>query len=416
MSPMIENRDLDDAYADVILRTGVNLRKGQSLFLRVDPASRDFARIVTAHAYDLGARFVDVAYEDACLDRARIDHSGADDLDYVPGYVKAKLHEIVEEGWASMAIRGPEHPDVMDGADPGRLGRMRKAQSLARKEFMSAISSNRIAWNVCIYPTPGWAAKVLGERPGGDRSERSIWDVLAPILRLDAPDPSAAWLEQDAELKRRAGFLNDHRFDAFHFSGPGTDLTVGMSERSSFLGGRCTTASGTSFFPNIPTEEVFSTPDLRRTSGRVACTRPLYLMGALVENAWFVFEEGRVVESGASRGAEVIERFLETDPQSRFLGEVALVGVDSPIYLSGLLFHNILLDENASCHIALGNGYTDAFRDSGGLTDEELLESGCNVSLVHTDFMIGSEEVDVHGIGREGGKTIQIMEKGRFVI
>lgn len=404
--------DHDRRYAGLILGTGVNLREGQCLLLRADACSRRFARLMSSTAYGMGARWVEVAYEDQALERARLDHSSEDYLEFVPDFVAGRAHEIVSQGWAVVSLRGPEHPDIMEGVDPARLGRARKAISIAGREYMSAIASNLIQWNVCLYPTAGWSRKVLGDTADW---EEGIWRVLDPILRLDEEDAPSRWLSHDGELKRRCRFLNDRSFDRFVLTGPGTRLQVGMAPGSRFAGGRCVSSSGVGFFPNIPTEEVFSTPDFRRTEGRLTCTRPLYLMGARVEEPWFVFREGAVVECGASRGSEVLERYLETDAQARYLGEIALVGGDSPIYRSGLLFHNVLLDENAACHVALGNGYTDTVEGASGKTDRELLEMGCNVSLVHTDFMFGSPGLSVRGLGSDGTETT-IMRDGEFVI
>lgn len=409
---MTTDPQLYTAYAEVILRTGVNLRQGQSLMIRADPASRNFARTLAGIAWDMGAKWVEVRYEDSVLDRIRVDRSRPEHLDFVPDFIVSRSREIISDGWASIAVRGPEFPDVLEGVDPSPLGRVRKALSRAGKEFQTAIAANRIPWNVCIYPTEGWAAKVLGD---DEDWEERIWEVLGPVLRLDRDDPASAWLEHDTILKKRSGFLDTERFDSFRFTGPGTDLTIGMAPGSRFAGGRCEAATGVLFFPNIPTEEVFTTPDFRRTSGRVSCTRPLYLMGALVEGAWFVFRDGAVVEFGAETGAQFIEKFLQTDEQSRYIGEMALVGTDSPIYRSGFLFHNILLDENAACHIALGNGYTDTVAGAGGKSDEELLAMGCNVSLVHTDFMIGSADVSVSGT-RKDGSSVPVIVDGQFVI
>jgi len=300
----------------------------------------------------------------------------------------------------------------MEGADPIGLGRMRKARSEAGSGFLKAISSNRIPWNVFLMPTPRWAAKVLG---GADDWERRIWEVLTPVLRLDAPDPVAAWKEHDDRLKRRAEFLNGEKFDGFRFRGPGTDLFIGMRSDRVFHGGSSLAADGTRFFPNIPTEEVFSTPDMHRTEGEVRCTRPVTVLGAQVENAWFRFRDGRVTEFGADRNGDILGRYLDTDEGAGRVGEVALVGTDSPLFRSGLVFHNILLDENASCHIALGNGYSDCIQGGTAMDDRALEEAGCNGSLVHTDFMIGSPEVSVFGVTGDQ-REVPVIRDGLFTV
>lgn len=400
-------------YADIILKTGVNIQKGQSVYIRIDPVSRDFGRLLMRRAYELGAKYVFIEYEDDIQKRIRVDSSEKQYLEYFPMFYKFTRKQLIDENWVSISVRGNEDPDFMSGADPARLGIMNKASSNASKEFLSAISANKIAWNVCLFPTRAWAAKVLGK--DFPKWEKKIWNILTPILRLDSDDPAQTWIEHDLEIKRRAAFLNEKSFDRIRFEGPGTDLVIGMCENRSFVGARGKTVRGIPFFANLPTEEVFSTPDFRRTLGKVRCTRPVTVMGTQVEGAWFRFEEGAVVEFGADKNESILGKYLEIDEQSRYLGEIALVGIDSPIYRSGLIFHNILFDENASSHIALGNGYTDCIRGAFDKSDIQLMEMGCNVSLVHTDFMIGSHEVSVYGVHKDGTEEA-IIREGKFII
>ncbi len=402
-----------EACADVILKGALGIGEGQVLWIRTEPFHREFAGLLAKRAYDLGAMYVHLSMDDPVLERTRVDRSARPEyLDHMPGFTSGMLDTIVKENWRSLALRGPENPDLMEGVDPGRLGRMQKSRSEAYQGFMKAISSNRIPWNVFLMPTPHWAAKVLGS---SGNWEEEIWKVLAPILRLDRPDPIQAWNTHDAALKKRAAFMNANRFDGLRFRGPGTDLFIGMNHDRKFLGGSCASSDGTRFFPNIPTEEVFSTPHMHRTEGRVACTRPVTVLGAQVEDAWFVFEKGVVTDFGARKNSGILAKYLETDAGASRLGEVALVGIDSPLYTSGRVFHNILFDENASCHIALGNGYTDCIEKGTGLGERALSETGCNVSLVHTDFMIGSPEVSVSGVTGDGGE-VPVIRNGLFVI
>ncbi len=407
------NKELMKAYSQVILTGALKIKNDDVLWLKSEPVHLEFARFIAETAYKLGAKYVNVSLEDPAFNRIRIDSTVDESFfDYIPENRTPMFDSIVKEGWRSLALRGPDEPDLMEGVDSIKLGRVLKATSIARKGFLSAVSSNKLPWNVCLAPTRAWATKVLGT---DNDWEKRIWDILIPILRLDRKDPVSAWLEHDAKLKQRAEFLNYHKFPRIRFSGPGTDLTVGMLPDRRFNGGSCTAADGTVFFPNIPTEEVFSTPDMTATEGNVTCTRPVTVYGAQVNGAWFRFENGRVVESGAETNAEILKQYLNTDEGASMLGEVALVGVDSPIYQSGKIFHNILFDENASCHIALGNGYTDCIVNGTTMDEEALRKCRCNQSLVHTDFMIGSEEVDVIGIAGDGAETI-IIKNGEFVI
>ncbi len=406
------NEALDRKYADVILKSGINLQENQPVLIRTEVGQRGFAGVLARRAYELGASFVQVQMNDPRIDRSRIDAAREDSLDFVPSFIPPTYRAYVDENWASIGLVGPETPDIFEGVDSGRLGRARKAASIAAREWLQRVSSNEIAWNVCLYPTPGWAEKVLGDAVDW---EARIWKHLVPILRLDAGDPAAAWELHDRELKRRAGHMNAARYDLIRFKGPGTDLTVGMRPNRRFLGGRGLAKDGRAFFANIPTEEIFSTPDAGRTEGTVRCTRPVEVMGTNVEGAWFRFEKGTAVEFGAEKNAAVLEQFLKLDERGRFLGEVALVGTDSPIYRSGRIFHSILFDENAACHIALGNGYTECVEGAAGKSSEDLLADGCNVALVHVDFMIGSDAVSVFGV-RGDGREERVIDNGRFVI
>lgn len=401
-----------DSYADVVLRCGVALRAGQPVLIRTEPIQRHFALALARRAYELGAPYVHAVYGDPFLDRARLDLAREEHLTYVPSFVQPTYRTYIEENWASISLVGPEDPDVLDGVDPARLGKARKAMSIATQEWLTRVSAGEIPWNVCLYPTERWAEKVLG---ASDDWEERIWEELMPILRLDRDDPVAAWQDHDRELKRRSEMMDRARYDRIHFVGPGTDLHVGMRPDRIFIGGSGTAKDGRRFFANLPTEEIFSAPDAGRTEGTVRCTRPVDVMGSPVEGASFRFKDGAVVEASAEKNGAVLDQFLGIDERGRYLGEVSLVGTDSPIYKSGRVFHNILLDENATCHIALGNGYTKCVEGAEGWTQDQLRAAGVNLSLVHLDFMIGSDEVSVFGV-RSDGREEKLIDNGRFVV
>ena len=413
METEMDFNELRKKYADIIVNTAINLQEGEPLLIRTEVVQRQFTKALSEAAYARGASLVSVDFSDTELSRLRIDNALEDDyLDFLPSYLENMYNCYLDEGWSSISLRGPESPDIMEGADSTRVGIVSKAISKARHKFLQGISSNRIAWNVCLYPTEAWAAKVLGS---SENWEERIWEVLIPILRLNADDPAAAWLEHDAELKRRSAYMNRARFDKIHFTGPDTDLYVGMAPNRVFAGGRCVNKKGVVFFPNIPTEEIFSTPDHTRTEGFVKATRPVEVLGTQVSGAWFRFSGGRVVEFGAETNRDILEQYFNFDDGASALGEVALVDTSSPIYKSGKIFYSILFDENAACHIALGNGYADCIEKGTEMSDDELLATRCNSSLVHTDFMIGSKEVSVFGV-REDGSEEKIIEQGVFVI
>jgi len=289
---------------------------------------------------------------------------------------------------------------------------MTKASRKALNFVSSSLMNGEHSWCVICSPGPEWARKVLGDKA----TEEELWDVLKPVLRLDRDDPVQAWEEHGKELHERCGLLNDMKLDRIHFEADGTDLTLGLTPVSRWNGGPSALPDGRMVFNNLPTEEVFTTPDFRRCDGVVRTTKALKVLESQVEGAWFRFESGRVTEFGADKGRDILEKFLNMDDGARSLGEVALVDEGSPIAASGLLFGSILYDENASCHIALGAGYPFCMELPPGTSGEAALkEAGCNVSLVHTDFMIGSSTMNVTGYDA-GGQAFPLIRNGSFVL
>jgi len=398
------------AYARLLLRLGVNLQPGQKLDVGWEAPHREFVRILAEEAYAIGAAYVNARLVDPALTRRRALKSTPEHWDFVPGWLTIYWDELVRDDWATISLTGTEDPDVYEGVESGAVGRISAAIGARRASFLEAMTKSMFCWNVAAVPTDGWARQVLG--PG--KTADDLWAVLTPILGLDEADPEASWRRRIETLTARRAKLDGLKIARLRFTGPGTDLTVGLMPRSRWRGGDEQAANGRRFAPNLPTEEVFTTPDWRLTQGHVACTRPVEVLGSGVEGASFVFREGRVVESGAVKNGDVLAQYLKQDGQSNALGEVALVDASSRIFQSGLVFHNILFDENAACHIALGSGYPDAVeggRESGA---GELLALGCNVSRVHTDFMIGGPEVSVDAETDRG--AVRILDHGRFVL
>jgi aminopeptidase len=407
-----------EKYANVLI-SRVNLQQGQNLLIRTEPVHWKIASIIAAEAYKRGARYVRIdsdEVENALLYKARIENSKEEYLDYVPKIRTDVQKTMIDENWALIALKGSEDPDMLRDLDPGRNATAVKAVAEARKPFRKAVQNNAIAWLVAFAPTEILAGKILNREPGPEAVEE-LWNVLTPILQLDKDDPAEVWKQKGEILKERARKLNAMQLKNVHFKGPGTDLTVGVTEKSLWHGGPDTTTGGIEFSPNIPTEEVFTAPDFRRTEGRVKVTRPVLVpaIGKMITGAWLEFKEGRVVKYGAESGLDVLDQYFQIDEAARYLGELALVDSNSPIFQSGKIFYNILFDENASCHIALGSAYPGCYEGGGAMSEEELKNNGINVSNLHTDFMIGAPDVDVTGETWSGEK-VDIIKDGKFVL
>jgi aminopeptidase len=405
------NLDVQRAYARLLLQTGLNLQPGQKLDIGWELPARDFVDLVTEEAYRLGAAYVNPRLNTPSVTRRRALHSTPQHLDFVPGWMKNYWDEIVRDDWAVLALYSTEDPDVMEGVPPATLGRIQAAIAGPRDAYRQAQMKSQFCWNVAAYPTDGWARQVLGAGASAD----DLWAVLVPILGLDEADPKASWKARIGTLNLRGSLLNDLKVDRVHFTGPGTDLTVGLMPASRWRGGDEQAGNGRRFAPNLPTEEVFTTPDWRRTEGTVVCTRPVEVMGAGVEGARFTFREGRVVDFDAAKNRDVLAQYLAQDAQANVLGEVALVDGSSRIFQSGRVFHNILFDENAACHIALGAGYPDAVDGGRDADSGALLAQGCNISQVHTDFMIGGPGINVDLVTADG-RTVRALDRGTFVL
>jgi aminopeptidase len=399
------------SYADVVLDAGLGIGPGSNLRITGDFPHRELMYVIAAGAYDRGAKFVRIDYDDQLLARIRVDRSRDEYIDCLSAMVELDSRTYVEEGWSLLRLEGYEDASVMEGADHGRLTRLQRARGPAVRVLREAQMASRLPWCVAPAPTEAWARTVFGE--GGTAAR--LWESLVPILRLDCPDPAAALAGHMKALGQRAAGLTERGFRELHIEGPGTDLKVVLSPDSLWMGGSDTTPEGKVFMPNIPTEEVFTTPDFRGTEGRVSMTRPVRIHGSVVEGGVLEFKSGAVVSCSARKGADALRGYIETDSGSKRLGEVALVDVSSPIWASGLVFDSMLLDENAACHIALGAGYDPAFRGSGSLSDAEKEERGFNVSIGHEDLMIGSDEVSVTGTDATGKKT-RLLDRGRFVV
>jgi aminopeptidase len=401
-----------DRLAEVAVRAGLGLAPGQELVMTATLDAIPLARRITEHAYQAGASLVTTLFSDEQSALLRFHHGSNAGFDTAASWLYEGMAQAYRSGAARLAITGND-PSLLSKEDPEKVSRVNRATSKAYRPALELIARHEINWTIVACATPAWAAAVFPDLPQNEALAR-LWDAIFAASRADQLDPVAAWKEHDAKLHARADRLNEKRYSALHFRGPGTDLRVGLADDHLWLGGGTTAQNGRYCIPNMPTEEVFTTPHKDRVEGRVTSTKPLSYQGTMIEEISVRFEAGRIVEAHAARGEQVLQRMIETDDGARRLGEVSLVPHSSPIASSGLLFMNTLFDENAACHIALGQAYSTCVKDGDSLTPEQLAARGANTSLIHVDWMIGSNRIDVDGVSASGDSE-PVMRAGEWV-
>ncbi len=424
-----------EQYAHLLIHLGLNLQRGQSLAVRTEPIHRDFALLVAEAAYDAGAKYVAIEYSDMRLQSVRIRRSSEEALEHLPNYIGEIALERKDDGWAAISLVGEEDPSLPAQLDPNCLRILQTAEYRASMPWRSSMMGMKQQWNVAALPTPAWAQKVFPTLSAEDAMSR-FWQEIRRIVRLDADDPLAAWQAHLDNLETARSKLQDKQVRALHFydpspgadGKPSTDLTIGLTDRPNWAGGvgglgtgeEDETAAGGSesagatpvFLPNIPTEELFTTPHRLRVNGWMRTSRPSFPFRREVSEVMFRFEEGRVVNFSAGEGQEIYDQFFAVDG-TRHLGEVALVDVSSPIFQSGLVYYSTLFDENAACHVAFGQAYPIGLVGGAALSPEELAEAGVNKSDLHLDVMIGTATLDVTG-HLSDGTELAIMRQGRY--
>ena len=400
-----------DRLAAVAIRSGLGLAEGQELVMTASVEALPLVRLITQHAYKAGASLVTTLFtdEEATLLRYRYGRDAS--FDTAAAWLYDGMAAAYRGGAARLAITGG-NPSLLSKEDPEKVGRANRAQSKAYRPALELITRHDINWTIVSAATPAWAAAVFPHLPPDEALAR-LWKAIFAASRADQSDPVAAWKTHDDKLHAWAERMNAKRYASLHFRGPGTDLKVGLADDHLWLGGGTTAGNGRYCIPNMPTEEVFTTPHKDRVEGTVTSTRPLSHQGTLIEEIRVRFAGGRIVEAQAAKGEQVLQRMIETDEGARRLGEVSLVPASSPISASGLLFLNTLFDENAACHIALGQAYSTCLRDGDKLTPEQLAAKGANDSLIHVDWMIGSEKIDVDGI-TSAGRVEPVMRQGEW--
>jgi aminopeptidase len=389
------------AYARLLVRAGVNLAEGQELLVHAQHEHAPLVRAIAEEAYAAGARFVDVAYADRWVQRAFVASAPDEMLGWTPPWMVARLERAIEIGAAVIGVSADSGAEVFAGIDGDRLARARYRDF--DRAWMDGVMGRRLAWSLVAHPTESWAREALGE-PDVER----LWDAFAYALRLDLPDPAGAWHERLDQLEARAAELTERGFAALRYRGPGTDLEVGLIDGARWLAGRERTVHGQVHAPNLPTEEVFTSPHRERAEGTVRSTVPLALRGTIVEGLELRVEGGQIVESRATRGEDALSAELATDDGARRFGEVALVDASSRVGETGVTFNNTLFDENAAAHIAWGRAIPWALDH---VPADQHAAAGLNESATHTDFMVGSPEVEIDGV-EPGGAEVALLRGG----
>lgn len=402
-----------EKYADLLVKKGAALQKGQEFVLTASPEAYEFARMVVHAGYEAGAKHVTVIWDDQKIAAEDYKYVSKEWFETCPAWKVKQLNDLAEDGAALLFLESND-PDIFKGLDAKKIATARKARNTQCKSWRRGMDFGYNTWCIGGVPAKKWAEKVF---PGIDSREAilKLWDAVLTVARI-GEDPLKNWDEHNAALEEKKKKLNDLHFDSLHYqSFNGTDFTVGLVDRHLWDGGAGRTQGGVSFFPNIPTEEVFSVPHRMRADGRLYSALPLVHAGTVVRDFWFEFRDGKVVDYNAAEGKEVLASIVETDENACRLGEVALVSKKSPIRESGILFYSTLFDENASCHFALGKAFPECYEGGFDLSPEELMDNGVNNSATHVDFMVGADDLNIVGT-LPSGEEIPVFQNGVWVI
>ena len=400
-----------DKLAQLAVYTGLGLRPGQDLILTAPVEALPLVKRIVVHAYKAGAGLVTPLFSDGELTLARYKYANNASFDKAPDWLYNGIGQAFDNNAARMAIVGDD-PMLLANQDSDKIGRANKANSIAYKPARERITRFNINWNIIAWPGAAWAKRMFPELSGTE-AQSKLADAIFDASRVNTTDPVEEWKKHNEVLRKKCKWLNELDFASLHFNGPGTDLIVGLADGHEWMGGASIAQNGITCNPNIPSEEVFTTPHALNVNGSVCSTKPLSHQGALIDEIQVRFENGKITNAKASKGEEVLLKILDSDEGARRLGEVALVPNSSPISQSGLLFYNTLFDENAACHIALGQCYSKCFKGEENLSEKEISKRGGNSSMIHIDWMIGSRHIDIDGINSDGSR-VAVFRKGEW--
>ncbi len=389
-------------YAELAVKVGVNIQKGQSLYISASIDNPEFVRLLTKTAYEVGAKQVYVDWTDDVITRTRFELAPSESFTDFPAWKIQEREQLAEQGAAFMSVVSSS-PDLLKGIDSSRIAAFQKTAGTALSKYRQYVQSDKISWTVIAAPSKAWAAKVFPE-VAEDQQISALWEAIFKAVRADVESPIEAWSKHDDTLHEKVDYLNDKNYLKLHYTAPGTDLTIELPKGHLWCGAGSVNQKGETFMANMPTEEVFTVPWKTGVDGVVSSTKPLSYGGNIIDDFKITFEKGRIVQVEAAEGQEVLQQLVDTDEGAKYLGEVALVPHHSPISESGLLVYNTLFDENASNHLAIGSAYAFCLEGGKKMTQEELHENGLNQSITHVDFMIGSDQMDIDGILEDGTK------------
>lgn len=398
-------------YADLAIRVGLNLQPGQILIIRAPIKTAPLVRLVAISGYQAGAKHVEIVWHDDALKLARFEHAPRDTFEFFPTWQFESLKAMLDDGGALLTIKAQD-PDLLKDQDSDLVALVEQVQRTHMKPVIDLIMNNAFNWLVMAAPIDSWAAKIFPDDSSESRIAK-LWQLIFQACRVNEPNPIAAWQQHAQDLATRKAYLNDKQYTALHYLAPGTDLTIGLPRQHIWNGVEAKTLADLTFIPNLPTEEIFTLPHREVADGVISSTRPLSHAGVLITDFSLTFEAGRVVNASAKTGEAVLKKLLDADEGAARLGEIALLPHSSPISQTGTLFYNTLFDENAACHLALGGAYPFCLTDGSRMSSDQFLAAGGNNSAVHTDFMVGSDELNIDGLTADGS-TEPILRQGEW--